>query len=51
MIKDHTKFPTTLIVLGVMSNEEDVIPPYLFPQDIRVNAVGNNEVLERTVRP
>lgn len=36
-----TKFPGTLIVLGVMNSEEG----------LSVNAVGDKEVLERTMRP
>lgn len=38
----HTKFPATVMILGVMSNERNAI---------RVNGVDHKEVLERLVMP
>jgi hypothetical protein len=32
-----TKFPATVMVLGVVSNEGDVMPPHIFPKGLRVN--------------
>ena len=43
----HTKFPATVMVLGV-SNE---VPPHFFPQELRVNAAAYIEVLEAVVKP
>ena len=31
-----TKFPTSVMVLGVMSSDGDVMPPYFFPEGLRV---------------
>lgn len=47
----HTKFPATVMVLGVVSSEEHVMSPHSFPQGLRVNAVGYIEVLETVVKP
>ena len=33
----HTKFPATIMVLGVVSNEGHVMPPNFFRQGLRVN--------------
>lgn len=34
----HTKFPSTVMVLGVVSSEGDVMPPFFFQRGLRVNA-------------
>lgn len=47
----HTKFPATVMVLGVISSEGDVMPPYFFEQGHRVNAVAYIHVLETVVKP
>lgn len=47
----HTKFPVTVMVLGVVSNEGHGMPPYFFPQGLRVNAAAYIEVLETVVKP
>lgn len=39
------------MLLGVMSNREDVIPLSFFPQGLRVNAFGYKEVLEKAAKP
>ena len=46
----HTKFPATVMVLGVVKNEGHVMPPYFFPQRLRVNAAACIEVLEAVVK-
>ncbi|EFN86088.1 Transposable element Tcb2 transposase, partial [Harpegnathos saltator] len=47
----HTKFPATVMVLGVVSNEGHVMPPHFFCQGLRVNAAAYIEVLETVVKP
>ncbi len=32
-----TKFPANVMVLGVVSNKGDVMPPHIFPKGLRVN--------------
>ena len=34
----HTKFPQTVMVLGVVSSEGDVMPPYFFLKGLKVNS-------------
>ena len=46
----HTKFLATVMILGVVSNEGHVMPPHLFHQGLRVNAVTYIEVLEAVVK-
>ena len=46
----HTKFPATVMVLGMMSNEGHVMPPYFFPQGLLVNATAYIAVLEAVVK-
>ena len=47
----HTKFPATVMVLGVVSNEGHVMPPHFFPQGLRVNSTAYIEVLKTVVKP
>lgn len=47
----HTKFPASVMVLGVVSSEGDVMPPFFFRQGLRVNAASYTEVLETVVKP
>ena len=47
----HTKYPPTVMVLGVVSSEGHVMPPYIFPQGLRVNAAGYINVLKTVVKP
>ena len=44
----HTKFPASVMVLGVVSNEGDVMPPHFFTEGLRVNAAAYTEVLEKS---
>ena len=46
----HTKFPITVMVLGVVSNEGHVMPSHFFPQGLRVNAAAYIAVLEAVVK-
>ena len=39
-----TKFPTSVMVMGVVSSDGDVMPPYFFPEGLRVAA--KNQGLE-----
>ena len=47
----HTKFPASVMVLGVVSSEGDVMPPHFFLQGARVNAVAYTDVLNTVVKP
>lgn len=47
----HNKFPATVMVLGVVSNEGHVMPPHFFPQRLRVNSAAYIEVLQTVVKP
>ena len=47
----HTKFPTSVMLLGVVSSDGDVMPPHFFPAGLRVGAKDYIEVLETVVKP
>ena len=47
----HTKFPATIMVLGVVSSEGDVMPPHYFLKGQRVNAADYINVLRDVVKP
>jgi inhibitor of nuclear factor kappa-B kinase subunit alpha len=47
----HTKFPASLMVLGVVSSEGHVMPPHFFEQGLRLNADGYVNVLQTVVKP
>ena len=47
----HTKFPATVMVLGVVSNEGHVMPPHFFTQGMKINAAAYIEVLSTVVKP
>ena len=47
----YPKFPATVMVLGVVSNEGHVMPSHFFPQGLRMNAAAYIEVLEAVVKP
>ena len=46
-----TKFPATVMVLGVVSNEGDVMPPYFFPKGLKINMEELIKVLRDVVKP
>lgn len=47
----HSKFPASVMVLGVVSSEGDVMPPHMFQQGLRVNADGYIDALKTVVKP
>ncbi|UYV84046.1 hypothetical protein LAZ67_X000971 [Cordylochernes scorpioides] len=47
----HTKFPASVMVLGVISSEGDVMPPHFFEKGLRMNADTYINVLETIVKP
>ena len=46
-----TKFPTFVMVLGTMSSDGDIMPPYFFSKGLRVAANNYIKVLETVVKP
>ena len=46
-----TKFPATVMVLGVISNEGDVMPPFFFEAGLRVNAEAYISAMDSHVKP
>ncbi len=46
-----TKFPANVMVLGVMSNGGDVMPPHIFPMGLRVNTDEYLDVMKTVVKP
>ncbi|UYV63624.1 hypothetical protein LAZ67_2005052 [Cordylochernes scorpioides] len=47
----HTKFPASVMVLGVISSEGDVMPLHFFEKGLRMNADTYINVLETVVKP
>lgn len=45
----HTTF--SVMILGVVINDRDVIPPHFFPQVLRVNAAEYKEALNCVLKP
>jgi hypothetical protein len=39
------------MVLGVVSNKGDVMPPHIFPKGLRVNTAEYIKVLDEVVKP
>ncbi len=46
-----TKFPANVMVLSVVSNEGDVMPPHIFPKGLRVNTDEYLNVIKTVVKP
>jgi hypothetical protein len=46
-----TKFPATVMVLGVVSNEGDVMPPHFFEKGLKINAQEYLKVMQDVVKP
>ena len=46
-----TKFPAQVMVLGVVSNEGDVMPPHVFAQGLKINTEVYIDVLSNVVKP
>lgn len=47
----HTNFPSTVMVLVVVSCEGDVMPPFIFQRGLQMSASGYVKVLEDTLKP
>ena len=47
----HSKMPASIMILGVVSAEGDVMPPHIFQQGLRLNADGYMDVLKTVVVP
>lgn len=47
----HSKYPAHIMVLGVVSSEGDVMPPFFFSNGLRLGAVDYIQILETTVKP
>lgn len=45
----HANFSAAVMVLGIVSNNDEVMPPHFFLQGLWVNAA--DKVLERVVKP
>ena len=50
-INFHTKFPSPVIIPGVVSSEGHVVPQHFLQESLRVNATGYIRVLETVVKP
>jgi hypothetical protein len=46
-----TKFPGTVMVLGVVSNEGDVMPPHIFAKGLKINNEEYLKVIKEVVKP
>ena len=46
-----TKFPATVMILGVVSSEGDVMPPHFFEAGLKINTDVYLDVLEKVVVP
>ena len=47
----RTKFPATVMVLGVVSNKGDIMPPHIFEAGLKVNTDVYLEVMMTVVKP
>ena len=45
-----TKFSTSVMVLGIVSSDRDITPPYFFPKGLRVAANNYIKVLETMIK-
>ena len=46
----HMEFPATVMVLGLVSNERNIIPSHFFEEERRINAASYIKVLEEVVK-
>ena len=46
-----TKFPATVMVFGVVSSEDHIMPPHIFKVGLKVNTKVYLDVLKRVVIP
>lgn len=47
----HSKHPASVMVLGVVSSDGDVMPPHFFEKGLRLNADAYIDVLDSVVKP
>ena len=47
----HSKFPSSVMVLGVISSEGDVMPPHFFEKGLRVDTAIYIDVMKNVVKP
>ncbi|QQP36092.1 Transposable element tcb2 transposase, partial [Caligus rogercresseyi] len=47
----HTNFPSSVMVLGVISSEGDSMPPYFFEKGLKVNTAIYIDVMKNVVKP
>lgn len=45
------KYPANIMVFGVVTSDGDVMPPFMFPQGLRLNTDGYIKCLEEVVLP
>lgn len=45
------KVPSSVMALGIISNKGNVMPPYFFPNNLRVTAENNQYVVSNIVKP
>jgi hypothetical protein len=45
------KFPATVMILGVVRNEGDMMPPHIFTKGLKINTEEYLKVLKEVVRP
>ncbi len=46
-----TKFPATVMVLGVVSNEGDMMPPHIFAKGLKINTEEYVKVMKEMMKP
>ena len=46
-----TKFPTAVMVMGVISNEGDMMSPHFFERGLRLNSAGYIDVMRDVIKP
>lgn len=46
-----TQFPASVMSLGVVGSEKDVIALYFYPRGLSVNVADYKEMLKRVIRP
>jgi hypothetical protein len=44
------KFPVTVMVLGVILNEDDVMPPHIFAKGLKINTDEHLKAMEDVVK-
>lgn len=47
----HTKFPSSVIIMGIVIDEELVKPPQVFLRSFRLNAIAYIEMVKTVINP